>query len=46
MVSAFYFIYLFIYLEMTLKQKNDIIVKKKRPKIEDENFQLLSYAIW
>ena len=29
-----------------LSLKNNIIVKKKRPKIEDENFQLFIYAIW
>ena len=27
-------------------QKINIIVKKKKPKIEDENFQLFIYAIW
>jgi len=29
-----------------LSLKNNIIVKKKRTKIEDENVQLFIYAIW
>ena len=29
-----------------LSLKNIIIVKKKKPKIEDENFQPFIYAIW
>ena len=29
-----------------LSLKNIITVKKKRSKIEDENFQLFIYAIW
>ena len=32
--------------EHVLSLKNSIIVKKKMSKIEDENFQLLIYAIW